>query len=229
MRNKILVGLLALALPLGTLAAFSQTASAHGQPVNCTGLNGTITFGTPISRGGTPTTSRKAIQTVITGASFLCGSLSSSYSPITITGEPNTKNPSYSPTYCQVHPAVLTACDKRVTGTQAEWIAAPASFKRTVKRISFVIGGKFVNFKINSGLSSFAPNQWCPGGEFAVVIDGRARSRTFPNPVASVSLCLSGDTGPNTSGSFAADIQSSNPLTQIHTATIDPSSSAAHL
>ena len=43
MRRKILVGLLALALPLGTLAAFSQTASAHGQAVNCTGLNGTIT------------------------------------------------------------------------------------------------------------------------------------------------------------------------------------------
>ena len=129
MRHKILVGLLALALPLGTLAAFNQTASAHGQVVNCTGLNGTITFGTPISRGGTPTTSRKAIQTTITGASFPCGSLTSSYSPITINGEPNTKNPTYSPTYCQVHPTVLTACDKRVTGTQAEWAGAPASFK----------------------------------------------------------------------------------------------------
>jgi hypothetical protein len=230
MRRKIVIGALALALFVGTIAAFSQTASAHvGSPISCSGLNGTITFGTPISKYGTPTTSRIANQTTITGAPFSCGTLTSSYSPITINREKNAKNSVYSPTYCKTSPGLVTVCDKYVTGTPSEWAGAPAFFKKTIKRISFVIGGAFVGFTIQSGLSSFGPDQWCPGSEFAVVITGQTKGHAHPDKAAIVSLCLSGDTGPNTSGSFAADMQSSNPIVQIDTATIDPASSAANL
>src|ERR1700676_4953269 len=142
MRRKIVIGALALCLPFGILAAFSQTASAHvGSPISCSGLNGTITFGTPISKYGMPTTSRNANQTTITGAPFSCGTFSSSYSPITINHEKNSKNPVYSPTYCRASPGLISVCDKYVTGTQGEWAGAPAFFKKTVKRISFMIGG----------------------------------------------------------------------------------------
>ena len=230
MRRSILLGALALAVPLGTVATFSQMASAHGGGVvSCTGLNGTVTFGTPISRYGTPTTSHTAKQTTITGGPFSCGTLTSSYSPIAINRERNAKNPIYSSTYCQANPGLITACDKYVTGTPGEWVGAPAAFKKTVKKISFVIGGLFVGFKIQSGFSSLGPNQWCPGGEFAVVMAGQSRGRNHPAKTAIVSLCLSGDTGPSTSGSFSADIQTSNPAVQIDTATIDPATSAATL
>lgn len=230
MPRKIVIGAIALALLLGALVAFSQQASAHGQPINCSGLNGTITFGTPISKYGTPTTSAKALQTTISGASFSCGSVtSSSYSPITIYREKNTTNPVYSPTYCKVHPGIVSACDRYVTGTQGEWDTAPSAFKKTMKSILFVIGGKAVDFKISAGLAAFSPDQWCPVGDFAAEVIGHVRSRLYPDRAASVTLCLSGDTGPNTSGSFPADLRTSNPLTQIQTATIDPASSAANL
>lgn len=230
MGRKIVIGALALALPVGTVGAFSQTASAHvGTPISCSGLNGTITFGTPISKYGTPTTSRNANQTTITGAPFSCGTLTGSYSPVTINHEKNSKNSLYSPTYCRASPGLVSACDKYVTGTQGEWAGAPAFFKKTIKRISFTIGSAFVGFTVQSGLSSFGPDQWCPGGDFAVVVNGQSKGHAHPDNAAIVSLCLSGDTGPNTSGNFAADLQSSNPVVQIDTATIDPASSTATL
>ena len=229
MRRMIMIGAIALALLLGTLATFSQPASARGRPINCSGLNGTITFGTPISKYGTPTTSAKALQTTISGSHFSCGSSTSSYSPITITRVRNTSNPTYSPTYCQVHPSIVSACDRYVTGTQGEWDATPASFKRTMKAILLVIGGRAVDFKISGALAAFSPDQWCPVGDYAAEIIGHVRSRFYPDRAASVTLCLSGDTGPNTTGSFPVDLRSTNPLVQIDTATLDPASSVATL
>jgi hypothetical protein len=230
MRRRNLLGLLALALAVGSVATFSQAASAHvGSPISCSGLNGTITFGTPISQYGVPSTSRNANQTTISGGPFSCGTFASSYSPITIDHEKNAKNPVYNPTYCQASPGLVSVCDKYVTGTQGEWDGAPAFFKKTIKRISFVIGGAFVGFNIQSAFASLGPDQWCPGGDFAVVMNGQSKGHAHPDKAASVSLCLSGDTGPNTSGSFATDVQSSNPVVQIDTATIDPASSAATL
>lgn len=58
---------------------------------------------------------------------------------------------------------------------------------------------------------------------------GQSKGHAHPDKAVIVSLCLSGDTGPHTSGSFATDNQSSNPVVQINTATIDPASSAATL
>ena len=50
MRRKILMGVLALALPMGTVAAFSPvaTAGAPQNPISCTGFTGTVEFGTAL-------------------------------------------------------------------------------------------------------------------------------------------------------------------------------------
>ena len=231
MRRMIWIGALtlALALMIAAFGASDEVASAHGQPITCTGLNGTITFGTPISKYGTPTTFAKANQTTITGSHFSCGSSTGNYSPITITRVRNVANPVYSPTYCQVHPGIVSACDRYVTGTQGEWESTPASFKRTMKAIFFVIGGKAVDFRISGALAAFSPDQWCPAGDFAAEVVGHVRSRFYPDRAASVTLCLNGDSGPNTTDSFPADVRSSNPLVQIDTATLDPASSVATL
>src|ERR1700687_5805179 len=59
MRRKILMGVLALALPVGTIAGLSPSAfaGAPDAPISCTGFGGTVTFGggAGLTQAGTAT------------------------------------------------------------------------------------------------------------------------------------------------------------------------------
>ena len=70
---------LALSLLTGLLSmvavVLSSVPASAASSISCTGLNGTMTFGTPIYYNGTPTTSKKGNSTVLPDSTvrFNCG------------------------------------------------------------------------------------------------------------------------------------------------------------
>ena len=111
-------------------------------------------------------------------------------------------------------------------GTQSEFSGLFS--KKTLKAISFRIDVSAATFKTKSiafpepGLSP------CPS-EVALAISGSVKSGIYADKDANVTLCLGGDSGPNTTDNFKADLASTNPAVQIDTAQIDSTDSVATL
>jgi hypothetical protein len=230
MRRKILMGVFALALPVGTLAAFSATASAKSppNPVTCSGFGGTVTFGTPISANGVATTSKTANPTTVSGGPFTCtggtapntggGTNGSSFSNLSIAGGKNTKLSKSDPRY---NKATGT---KYVAGTQAEFTASGGTLKKTLKSISFTIAGSPELFKTKGTAEDVgAP---CTG-EVGFTITGQVKAPPYADKTATITACLGHDTGPGTTNSFGVDLFS--PTATIVTAQIDTAISTAQL
>src|SRR5271169_6537780 len=125
MRRKLLMGVLALALPAGTLAAFSPGASAATpqNPILClghVGPGGVVTFGTPLTIAGVPTSSKTGNATTISASTFNCGGgiANGTDTGSTLTGGKNAKLLKTDPRYNK------TAGIKYVTGTWSEFAAA---------------------------------------------------------------------------------------------------------
>jgi hypothetical protein len=93
MRCRLIMGVFALALPFGTLHGTQSATFARstGSPITCTGLKGTMTFGTALSASGVMTTSKMGEANTIVGSSFACSSGPSTFAPITVNGGKNTK------------------------------------------------------------------------------------------------------------------------------------------
>lgn len=94
MRRKVLLGALALALPVGLMAVTSPSAVAKAppNPISCSGFGGLVTFGTPLTVAGVPTSAKDAISTTVAGGSFTCtGSISGHNGGLTIKGGKNVK------------------------------------------------------------------------------------------------------------------------------------------
>ena len=238
MRRKILMGVLAVALPVGTLTALTSAAQAKAvtNPVNCSGFSGTVTFATPISASGTLTTSSKSNPTAVSGGSFTCsggiapntGGAGSDGAGLSIKGGKNAKNPSYSKSACKANPSNTTDCDKYVTGSQAEFAAAGGSLAKSLKTIPFTIAGQAATFKAkgaNEEIGGVQGPGGCPG-EVGFQITGQVKG-AFGTKTAQVTACLGQDSGPGTTNSFGVDLFS--PTAQIVTATIDPVTSNATL
>lgn len=216
MHRKILMGVLALALPAGTLAITSSAAFAKKppNPIVCSGLSGTVTFGsvglstngatTPLKKGGNNTT--------VTGGTFGCaGGLSGTTPTLTI---PNGKN---------------TKISKGVysTGTWAAFISAGGSLKKDLKTIAFTINGGTNTFKSKGSLEVVgAPCGTSPVSEVGFQISGQVVG-TYDTKTATVLACLGTDTGPGTSGSFGTDFGASG-LT-VQTSGLDVATSTATL
>ena len=226
MRRKILMGVLALALPVGTMAALSSAASAKppaGTPVTCTGVGGgggLVTFGTPLTVAGVATSSKTGNATTISGSTFTCsgpgiGPLSGHTGLITLTGGKNAKLAKTDPRYNK------TAGIKYVTGTWSEFTAAGGSLKKSLKQIVFTIGGQSVLFKSKS--ASLVLFGAC-GGDVGFNVSGQVKSGTYADKTASVLTCLGTDAGPGASGNFGGDYGHAN---GVNTANIDPSVSKA--
>jgi hypothetical protein len=234
MRRKILMGVLALALPVGTLAALTTAAQAKQvvNPVQCNGFSGTVTFATPISAAGELTTSSKSGPTVVGSSSFTCtggtapntGGAGTDGAGLSIKGGKNAKNPSYSKSACKANPGNTTDCDKYVTGSQAEFTAAGGSLAKSVKTIPFTIGGQPATFKAKG--SSEDVGGPC-GGDVGFTITGQVKGAYGDKTTAQIVACLGADTGPGTTGSFGVDLFS--PTATVVTATIDPAVSNATL
>jgi hypothetical protein len=222
MRRKILMGVLALALPVGTVLATQTVASAKKpppNPVTCTGFGGTVTFGTPISKAGTPTAANKALPTSVAAGSFTCsGGVApntggaASNPGLSIAGGKNAKAPKGS-------------TPKYITGSQAEFVASGGSIRKELKTISFTIAGSASLFKTKSSMEVVGTNG-CTG-EVGFVLGGQIKSGNFSTKTASVTACLGHDSGPGTTNSFGTDVLS--PSATIVTAQIDTATSHATL
>ena len=208
MRRKILMGVLALALPVGTVAAVSSPAFAGGKvdnPTHCAGFTGTVTFNPPLTPNGVVTTSNKGNATTVTTGSFTCtpgGTASVIGNTLAIVGAKNTKNPNFNKKSCKAAPTNTSVCDKYVEGTWAEFTSAGGSLKKSLKTIPFTLG----TFSAKSS-SLVLPGGACGSGGVGFNITGQVKSGTYYNKhSAAVLACLTTDThSPSGSGTFIGD------------------------
>lgn len=198
MRRKIVMGALALALPIGTMAVLIPTASAKTvqNPVSCTGFAGKVTFGNEITTAGVATSAKLAAPTVISGGSFTCGGKSGSAGTITDSGGKNAKLAKTDPRYNKA------AGIKYVTGTWSEFTSAGGSLKKTLKVINFTIGGSPVQFKTKGATEVLFGS--C-ASDVGFNITGQVKSGVYADKTASVLACLGTDFGPGASGNFGSD------------------------
>jgi hypothetical protein len=220
MRRKILMGVLALALPIGTVAGLSSVASAGApqNPISCTGFTGTVTFGSPLSTAGIATTAKVGNPTLITGGSFTCaGGKAGHAGTISDAGGKNVKLSKSDPRYNKA------AGIKYTEGTWASFTTAGGSLKKTLKVINFTIGGAAVQFKTKS--ASEVLFGAC-GSDVGFKIGGQVKSGTYIDKTATVLACLGSDFGPGASGSFGGDY---NHAQGVDGANIDGSVSNATL
>ena len=214
------MGALALALPIGVVAATQTAALAKTKPPpdparKCT-LSGTVVFAPPgLSAAGT-TTSNKALKktaTTTSGTNF-GGGCTGSIPPVRIVSKSTKcKGPNNPPgTGCQV---------KKTWWYDGESNFASQSTLRTitkaVKKISFTLDGILYQTKTASA-SEIA----CGNGDVGFKISGSVKKPKNDKGQSSVvDVCLGSDTGPGTTGSFFADLVSGTGT--IATAQIDPS------
>jgi len=227
MRRKILMGVLALALPTGLMATLSTSAVAGKAPPNpiaCSGFGGTVTFGggAGLTQAGTATASKTSAPTTVSGGSFTCtGAVSASNAGLSIAGSKNAKLAKSDPRYNK------TTGVKYLTNTKSGFTAAGGTLKKTLKIVNFVINGHTEQFKTNSAgevVGGTSPTG-CPG-EVGFKISGQVKLAPYDTKTAFVLACLGHDSGPGTTNSVGVDLFNSSTLV---TAQIDPALSNASL
>jgi len=221
------MGVLALALPVGTIAALSPVASAKKappNPISCSNFGSTITFGTPLSTPGVATSAKLANATNVVGGSFNCtpGTNNATFGNLSIAGGKNPKLSKSDPRYNK------TAGIKYVAGTKASFVSGGAkSLKKSLKIINFTVNGHATQFKTKGNPSEVIGGA-CPG-EVGFVISGQVKTGFYDTKTAQLTVCLGADTGPGTTGSFGVDILTNSQTQQIVNASIDPAHSKATL
>jgi hypothetical protein len=227
MRRKILMGVLALALPVGTIAATQTTAFAKTvpNPVTCAGFSGTVTFGTPLTNAGVATSAKTANATTVSGGTFSCsggiapntGGSGNDGAGLSIAGGKNVKLLKTDPRYNK------TLGIKYVVGTWNEFAGSGGSLAKSLKVINFTIAGHATQFKAKSAhIVLFGV---C-GSDVGFTILGQVKAAPFADKTASVTACLGGDGGGTATGNFGADYTNAQGVTF---ATIDPAVSTATL
>lgn len=227
MRRKVMMGALALALPVGTIAAFSPSAVAvkpPPNPISCSNFGSTITFGTPLSTPGVATTAKVANATSVTGGSFNCtpGTNNATFGNLSIAGGKNTK-------LAKTDPALQQDNRREVRrGTKSSFVSGGAkSLKKSLKIINFMVNGHATQFKTKGNPAEVIGGA-CPG-EVGFVIGGQVKTGFYLTKTAKLTVCLGADTGFGTTNSFGVDILTNSPTQQIVTASIDPAHSTAVL
>jgi len=202
MRRKILMGVLALALPVGTLAVTQTAAVAKKPPPNpvyCSGFGGTVDFASPgLSVAGSTNTSKTSVTSVsdVTVGTCSLGTApggtvvnggNSGPSSLTITSK-STKNP-------KVHGQPKTYS----YGTFASFASTGgASIKKSLKSLSFTVGGSPVTIKVstaNEVLGSGGPGN-CAAGEVGFDLVGQVKAGTYTDKTsAQVLACFDATSG----------------------------------
>ncbi len=211
MRRKILMGVLAIALPIGTLVGLSSAASAKNGStvpadgaVNCT-VSGSATFPAPgLSASGSISATSKTSVTTASASFGGCGG--SSALSVNISSK-NTKckgaNNPQAP--CAVKKTYLydTESGFATTGT--------TSIQKALKKITLHVGGRTYQTKTSAASSTgcTAPPPG-PGGvqqETGFKIVGTVKSpKQDKGQTVTLIACLGADTGPGTTGSFTSDL-----------------------
>jgi len=201
MNHKILMGVLALALPLATVAGLSSAAVAKKapNPITCTGLSGTLIFPTTQTVEGTVTTSKKNGSTSVTGGAVASCTDEGTGAPVSVTlnvlsiaGGKNTKNP------------VKTTPKTYLEGQWSSFETAGLGLKKTLKTVTFNIG----TFKT----SGSAIDNSCPSTDVGFTISGSV-SGTYATAkkAAVINACLGEDNQLDGGhGFFGSDINTDN-------------------
>lgn len=223
MRRKILMGVLALALPTGLMATMSTSAvagKAPPNPISCSGFGGTVTFGggAGLTLAGTATSAKDSAPTTVSGGSFTCtGSVSASNAGLSIAGSKNAKLAKSDPRYNK------TAGIKYLTNTKSGFTAAGGTLKKTLKVVNFTIGGHAEQFKTKGATEVVGG---ACAGEVGFRITGQVKAAPYDTKTADILACLGHDSGPGTTNSVGTDLFNSSTLV---TGQIDPSESNAVL
>jgi hypothetical protein len=214
----ISIGVTQVAMTGGASAAKVKTTT-------CTGGAQTVTFAAPgISNTGTAQASKKSTDTTsaapsisctgkITGTGTTAASNIKSKSTVTCANDTGTK-----PTPCPTGDYVIDSASQFASGA--------STLYKDVKTASWTIGSTtYVTSNTGSAQATS-----CPSTETGFVLTGKLTAPASQNGKAStITVCLNGDTGPNTTGNFYSDIVSEafgNTSIVIATATFDPSTSS---
>ena len=239
MRRKILMGVIALALPAGLLAGTTSVASAKATPPNpitCTGFGATITFNSPYVYTmpghvqGQATSAKLGNSTSVVGSAFNCGGNTGNgtFSPLTIAGGKNSKLAKTDSRYNK------TTGVKYASGEAASFFSGGAkSLKKSLKNITFTINGNATAFKQKGSPTLVTGNNPCPG-EVGYVINGQVKTGVYDTKTAVLDVCLGSDTGTGTGGNFLGDLLGMEQNTAatsitITGAAIDPANGGATL
>jgi hypothetical protein len=226
MRRKILMGVLALALPVGSLFALETSAVAKtvvppNGPVNCT-VAGTVTFAAPgLSKEGTVTTAKTSSTNATT---HFTGCGSSAALSVSIVSK-NTK--------CKgANDPSGTACEAKHTDvydTESGFASTgTASIAKSLKKLSFTVDGVTYGTKTTSATAASCTDSVSPPGgvptETGFKVSGEVKTpKNDKGQITTLIACLGTDTGPGTSGSFLEDLGSG--IGTIATAAIDGNTS----
>jgi hypothetical protein len=230
MRRKILMGVLALALPIGTVVGLSSAATA-GKPKpppdparSCT-AHGTVHFQAPgLSKTGSVSPTLKVSDTTTSGVGFGGGCTGSV--PNLVIASKNTK--------CKgPNDPAGTACEaKKTFAYDGESTFASGStitsLEKSLKKLDFTIDGVTYQTKTTGASAISCTDATSPPGgqpvEAGFNIKGTVKSpKQDKGETTSLNACLGTDGGPGTSGSFFDDLGSG--VGVITTASIDGVSS----
>ncbi len=198
-RSKILMGVLALALPIGSVAALQTAASAKPapDPTSCHGLSGSINFGDAVSKDGNALVTAKkgdAGTTTVSVGTFTCSAGAGSSPTLTVASTGKNTEVQKKPT------------KEYVIGTWTEFTGSSGSIKKSLKSITFTIDGSPNTWKTKGGGLTFTG---CPS-EIGYALTGQVKG-TYDTKTASITVCLGTTHRANaTTGSFITDYNTYN-------------------
>jgi len=231
MRRKILMGILAIALPIGTVAAVQSAAFAGGPKPppngaqNCA-VSGTVVFQAPgLSKTGDISTTAKTSVTTAT-SSFVAP----------CTGSTGTINISSKNTKCKgADDPTGTQCEVKHTysyDTESSFASTgTSSIAKSLKKLSFTLNGVTYSTKTTSATDLSCTDTSYPladQSEVGFKIEGVVKGpKNDKGETTTLNVCLGRDTGPGTSSYFLSDLGSGTGT--IATATIDGATSTASI
>jgi len=227
-RRKILMSVVALALPATLVAATGSVASAKKPPQNpiaCRNFGTTITFSVPYTLAGVPTPSKTGGTTTVVGGHFNCppGTGNASFPNLAIAAGKNSKLAKADPRY------IKAAGIKYAESTTASFISGGSkALKKGLKYINFTVNSAATQFKMKGSPVLVLGNDPCPG-EVGYHINGQVKTGTYNTKAAFINVCLSTDTGTNVSGNFLGDLLNKHFTGSVTGAVIDATHGTAQL
>jgi hypothetical protein len=210
------------------VAQVVTSGTAGAATTVCTGVapGQTITFASPgISQLGTAQVSKKS-KTAVSSGTISCVKKTKTKSGTVPAGTITTKatsadlcqNDSNPPSPCPTGDYVYDSSTEFVSGASTLW--------KDIKTETWTIG----TTTYTDALSASAEATTCASNEAGFNLTGKLTAPAADaGKAATIVACLLGDTGPNTTGNFLADITSevegTGPTIVIATATLDPSDS----
>lgn len=215
MRRKILMGILAIALPIGTVAAvqgtaFAKHATTPADPARNCSVSGSVQFQAPgLSKKGALSSS---IKTSITKASSsFGGGCNGSTGSLNISSKNATcKGPN--------NPAGTLCTEKKpkmyTFDTEAGFASTgTSSILKSLKKLNFTLDGVSYQTKATAAGSIGCTDTVSPpdgikqevGFKITAAVKKPKQDKA---QIATLNVCLGTDTGPGTTGSFLSDLGS---------------------